>query len=100
MIADASRAAVCQFLAVVEDGDAVAGAHHHFHVVLYQHHGHAGRLDAANKTDELTGLRSVQTGSRLVCQNQFWSARECARDFEQPLMTIGQASSDNVRQSR
>src|SRR6185295_18853975 len=76
MIANVGRTAVRQFLAVVENGDAVAGPHHHFHVVLHKHHGYAGSLDAADKTNELTGLRSIQTGSRFVCQNQFGSAHE------------------------
>ena len=39
-------------LAVVEHRDAVAGAHHHFHVMLDQHDGHAGRLNAADQADQ------------------------------------------------
>src|ERR1051325_860342 len=82
MVANVGGASVCKLLAVVEDGDAVAGPHHNFHMVLHKHHGHTGSLDAADKTDELTGLCSVQAGGWLVRQNQFGSAHECARDFK------------------
>ena len=97
MIADVRGASVCELLAVVENGDAVASPHHNLHVVFHKHHRHAGSLNAADKADELTGFRSVQTGSRLVRQNQFWSANECARNFEEPLMPVGQASGNDVR---
>src|SRR5262249_32189431 len=85
MISNVGRAPVCKLLAIVENGDAVAGAHHNLHVVLDEHHRHAGSLNAADKSDELTGFRSIQAGSRFVRQNKFWSANECTRNFEEPL---------------
>src|SRR5215813_2288826 len=100
MITNVGGASVCKLLAVIENGDAVASAHHNLHMVLHKHHRHAGSLNAADKADELTCFGSVQTGSGLVRQNQFWSANECARDFEEALMPVGQASGNDVRQVR
>ena len=97
MIANVGRAAVRKLLAVIEHGDAVAGAHHHFHVVLDQHDRHAGRLNAPDQADELAGFGAVQAGGRFVRQNQFRLADEGARNFEQPLMPVGQASGDHIR---
>src|SRR5262249_58846987 len=77
MITNVGGASVCKLLAVIENGDAVASAHHNLHVVLHKHHRHAGSLNAADKADEPTCLRSVQTRSGPVRQNPFWSANEC-----------------------
>src|SRR4029079_10730981 len=89
MIANVGGASVCKLLAVVENGDAIASPHHDFHVVLHKHQRHAGSLNPADKADELTGFRPVQTGSRLVRQNQFAPANERACNCEQPLMPVG-----------
>src|SRR5262245_18061997 len=100
MIADVGGTTVYELLTVVENGDTIASPHHQLHVVLHKHHRNTGGLNAPDKADELTGFRSVQTGSRLVRQNQFWPANKCARNFEEPLMPVGQASGDDVRQVR
>ena len=82
MIANVGRAAVSQFFAVVENGDAVTGTHHHFHMVFHQHHGYAGRLNTPDQSYELSRFRAIQTCGRFVGQNQFRSADEGPRDFE------------------
>ena len=97
MIADVGRAAISQLFTVIENGNAVAGTHHHFHMVLHQHHGHAGGLDAPDQSNKLAGFRPIETRGRFVGQNQLRLANESARDFEEPLMPIRQASGHSIR---
>src|SRR5215469_12277344 len=96
MVANVRRAAIGELLAVVEDGDAVTGAHHDFHVMLNQHDSDSGRLDTADEANQPSSLGVVQAGRRLVEQHKFRPRDKSARDFEQPLMAVGKTAGDCV----
>ena len=55
---------------VVEDGNAVAGRHHHVHVVLDQHDCDAGGFDRADQIHEPAALDAIEAGCRFIKQQQ------------------------------
>ena len=82
MPADLGRRAVRQTPAVVEHRDAVAGRHHHVHVMLDQHDGHAASPGSPGSARRGGGFRRVETGGRLVEQQQLGLRHERAGDLD------------------
>ena len=79
--------------AVIEHDDAVGDAHHHAHVVLDQQDGQRMLLaDFEEQLVQLGGLAGVKPGGGLVEAEQHRRGAHGARDFEPPLIAIGQVA--------
>ncbi|MCY1182454.1 hypothetical protein D9M73_230140 [compost metagenome] len=87
-------------------GDALAEFHHHHavhqahdevHVVLHQEDRHAFAAQAAEEQPQGFLLLVAQTGGRLVEQQQAGVGAQGAGDFEDALLTQGQAAGFHVQ---
>ena len=68
MGADLRRRAVGEPLAVVEHRDAVAGRHHHIHVMLDQEDCRAALANGPDQVDKTPAFNPVQACCRLIKQ--------------------------------
>ena len=88
---DLLRRALGDLLAVVEDGDAVADAHDHLHVVLDEQDGQAQLgPQLVDERHHLGRLARVHPGGRLVEQQELGLAAERAGDLEPTLVAVRQ----------
>src|SRR5262249_2613048 len=87
---DLRRRAVREPASIVEDGDFVAHAHHHVHMVLHQDHGRAIVADAGNQLADMRRFGDVESRSRLIEQQERRPRHHRARDFQQTAMSIGE----------
>ena len=88
---DLLRRALGDLLAVVEDGDPLADAHHHLHVVLDQQDGQLELVAQPLMSRVICArLAGVHAGRRLVQQEQLRLAGQRARQLEPALVAVGQ----------
>src|SRR5882672_9041165 len=70
-------------LARVENGHSVAGFRYDSHVMSDQNHGHSERfLEVFHQFQDLSLNGYVESGSRLVCEEKLWIARNGSRDCD------------------
>ena len=80
-------------LAVVEDGDPVADAHDHPHVVLDEQDRQAELApEAPDEVGHLARLAAVHAGGRLVEEQELGPGRQGAGDLEPALVAVGQVA--------
>jgi hypothetical protein len=90
-VLDLLRLALRDLLAVVEDRHAVGDAHHDLHVVLDQEDGHVLLLtELGHEGREVRRLLGVHSGGGLVEEQELRLGGERPRDFEAPLVAVGE----------
>src|SRR3990172_2894059 len=95
---DHARRPLGELLAVVEDEDGLAEPHHDLHVVLDQQHGLAPVPERAHGLQQLVEQGPVDTGRRLVEQDQLGIGHEHADELDELLLAVGQVARVLVRQ--
>ena len=88
--ADFRRQSVGNQPAAVEHRDAIAGLHHHAHIVLDQQHAQSGAGELAQQRGQARFVGGRKSGGRLVEQQGVGPAGQRARDFHQAPVDEGQ----------
>ena len=79
-------------LAVIDDLDAVADAHHDSHVVFDKHDRQVKFVaDLFDQADEVLLFGRIHAGGGFVEQQQLRPCRKCPDDLETPLVAVWQA---------
>src|SRR5258708_8103365 len=88
---DFLRRAFGDLAAEIEHDDALRDLHHQAHVVLDQQYGDAAVADTQDSVGERLRFLRVEAGRGLVEQQEPRPRRQCARDFQQTLLSVGQS---------
>src|SRR5690606_5883723 len=71
-----------QYLAFIDDDNAVGQRHGRLHHVLDQQYGHTGITDSAQHLHRFLQVGRVQARHHFIEQQDLWTNRECASDFQ------------------
>ena len=90
--ADLRRRAARQELSVIQNGDAIAGRHHHIHMMFNKDDTCPRCSDPLDEADKVAAFPAIQARRGLIEKKQPRAGDEGAGDLKQPLVSIGQAA--------